>query len=384
MRESFPSFRRKLFILVLCACLPCLCAFVWESRFPDVTEASTKDLDIAGLEIPEPTIDLGTVWSSGEGIRRQFLIINRTGRAIKIVSLGSDCGCTVPKANFSEVQNGQSTNIVVDFWPPASASSESLKFRRTISAIFSSEKGTETVPLTLTGFLAPDASLRVSPESVEIDGAPAGPGPLAVLHFKGSARLLANVPDRLLVEPGVPQRILIGDPRFDQVETVGDKDVTLSVATDPGSPASEDWHTSITFAPDSSSEGLTLHVHVRKSHLLQASPQSLVLADTDTADQATIQLTITSRIGPISFKTSTTLPVKCKVSDLLGKSGFYSLSVRMNGPLAADTNGIIRVTAIAAQPSPLSESIAIPVVILHCVRPVQKTTAATLHPGGLS
>jgi hypothetical protein len=384
MRDSFPSFRRKLLLLALCACLPGLCAFVWESRFHDVTDASTKDLGIAGLVIPEPTIDLGTVWSSGEGIRRQFLIINRTGSAIKIVSLGSDCGCTVPKANFSEVQNGQSTNIIVDFWPPASASNESLKFRRTIFAVFSSEKGTETVPLTLTGFLAPDASLRVSPESVEIDGGATGSGPVAVLHFKGSARLLANVPDRLLVEPGVPQRILIGDPRFDQVETVGDKDVTLSVASGLGSPAPEDWHTSITFAPDSSSEGLTLHVHARKSHLLLASPQSLVLTDGDTANEATIQLTIKSRVGPISIKTSTTLPVKCEVSDLPRKSGFYSLSVRVNGPLAADTNGIIRVTTIAHQPSPLSESIAIPVVILHCVRPVQKKTAATLHPGGLS
>ncbi len=300
------------------------------------------------------------------------------------MSLGSDCGCTVPKANFSEVQNGQSTNIVVDFWPPASASSESLKFRRTIFAVFSSEKGTEAVPLTLTGFLAPDASLRVSPESVEVDGARAGSGPVAVLHFKGSARLLANVPDRLVVEPGVPQRILIRDPRFDQVETVGVKDVTLSIAAGLGSPAPEDWQTSITFAPDSSSEGLTLHVHARKSHLLLASPQSLVLADGDTANQATIQLTIKSRVGPISFKTSTTLPVKCVISALLGESGSYLLSVRLNGPLAADAAGIIHVTANTPHPSPLSESISIPIVMLHCVRAAHKSTAAIVHLGGLS
>jgi hypothetical protein len=377
------SLGRKLVLLTLCVFVPGLFVLLFRPKSVDLNDASTKALNIAGLQIREPTIDLGTVWSSGEGIQREFILTNHTGSLLKIVSVESDCGCTVPRANFGEVPNGQSTRIAVDFWPPASASIKGSIFRRTISTVVSLGKVTTKVPLVLTGFLAPDASLRVSPQSLEINEPVARSAPAGILHFKGSMRLLTSIPDRLLVTPGSHQRILIPDVQVDHVETVGAKDVNLFVAKMPGDRQYDDWQASITFAPDAASAGLTFQVHARMPHVLMASPESLVLTDGDVRNQGIIQLSTPTISQAIAFDTKTTLPVECEISSLPGKSQSYSLCVRVHGHILADMAGSIRLTPRVGPFNKALDSLSIPVVILHGERKAQKPTA-TLQSGALS
>lgn len=376
MRELISGVRRKVILLALCLFLPGLSAFFYEAKFGNSSDSSRKPLNIAGLEILKPTIDLGTVWASGQGIQREFVITNNTGHPIKIGSVESDCGCTVPRVDLGEVPNGQSMKITVDFWPPASGTTEGSFFRRTISAIVYLGKETAKVPLILTGFLAPDASLRVSPQSVEIDETLAGPTPASILHFKGSAQLLANIPDRLFVAPGSHQRILIPDGRVDHAGTIGTKDVNLFAVATPGNQPSGGWQASITFAPDTSSEGLMLHVNARMPQSIVASPPSLVLTDRDVPSQAIIQLSTQIESEAITFNTETTLPVECEISRMPGNNHLYSLHVQVHGHIRADVSGIIQLTPKVTTFNQVIRSISIPVVILHSEQPAQKPTAA--------
>src|ERR1700728_1584041 len=113
--------RQKMIILVLCATIPGFCAFFGGGRIPALTRDSAPASGWPGIEIQQPTIDIGTVWSAGQRIHRDFLIRNTSGSAITIESVESDCGCTAAKAGSSGIPSGQSTKIAVDFWPPAVA-----------------------------------------------------------------------------------------------------------------------------------------------------------------------------------------------------------------------------------------------------------------------
>jgi hypothetical protein len=367
MIESLAPFRRKLFVLAVCVLLPGSAAFLWARHHNNSSISLTRSLNIEGLQIRQATIDVGTVWSSGQSIHREFVIENNTGHSIRINSVESDCGCTVPTAPSSDVPNGQSAKISVVFWPPAAANDHGGEFQRIISVHVSTTNGVEAVPLSLTGFLAPDASLRVSPASVDVDESALTAGPVAELHFKGSARLLANIPDTLNVTPGSAQRIFVQQPRFDRTEPIATKDVKVLISRSELPSECEDWESAIEFAPDPSSDGLIVRVRGRSPHPLVASPQSLVLSDDPGGREGIVHLTGRIESKLISAEIENNLPLTCDIlPETAGGDNMRSMRLRVKNTLLTDVVGTIQVrsgnqTSLGVG----SETISIPVVILH-------------------
>lgn len=379
--------RQKMIMLVLCATIPGFCAFFGGGRIPALTRDSAPASGWAGTEIPQSTIDIGTVWSAAQGIHRDFLIRNTSGRAITIQSVESDCGCTAAKAGSSEIPSGQSTKIAVDFWPPAVANDRGGAFQRNISVTLVTNTGIQTVTLTLTGFLAPDASLRILPQIVEVVGSLPVSQPAATLHLKGSVHILASIPDSLFVTAGSSQRVLVEKPQINRGEAVGTKDVKLFVAKADMLHGCGNWDASMTFAPDASSEGLTIHVRGHTAPPMVASPQSLILTDDGTEQAGTIKLVATETDG-FTIETKSDLPLLFDVTPIASSNDrAYWLRVRLRGSMTADAIGKIDVTLNRRSSSSKNESISIPVVILHHQQSIPQTTAPTKSSspkGGLS
>ena len=287
MTAHFTSFRRKLCKVALLILVPGVSAFLLRrSRVPSEIRP-TKSLNLDGLHIPEATIDIGAVWSGGKSVQREFTLTNRTGYRIRIESVASDCGCTVPTIISSKVENGQSTKIHVAFWPPDVANDRAVEFRRTISVAVDTFKGKESFHLFLTGLVEPDESLRVFPVNAELETPEEG----VILHFKGSVSLLKSIPGTLVVSPNRDQRVLVQMPPTGRLDGIGTKEVKVTVAGKSSLEDIGDWRSAITFAPDILSGGLTVHLSGHAPQYVFATPRSLILTDDSAGREATVQLT---------------------------------------------------------------------------------------------
>jgi hypothetical protein len=359
------SFRHNLGMLAIFVLVPGISAFLLaQSRMnSEIQPAKSGNLD--GLEISTATIDIGTVWSGGQNVQREFTLTNRTGHQISIESVASDCGCTVPTIVSSKIENGQATKILVVFSPPAVANDRGIEFSRTISVVVDTVKGKEAFHLFLTGLVEPDQSLRVFPVNVELDGSAmdASDGG-TILHFKGSLSILKSIPNKLTISPGHDQRVLIRLPPAGRLDAVGTKDVKVTTTgnatfTDVGT-----WKSAVTFAPDSLSDGLTIHLTGHAPRLVSANPASLILTDSDVGSETTVRLTSKRGTVPVPDYAKTDLPLALDFPDQKSYgTNFRTLRIRVKGPLLADSTGTIQVQ-LTPQGSP-TETLSIPVILLR-------------------
>jgi hypothetical protein len=243
--------------------LPGVSAYLWASYRANSDLQPTTSFDVAGLHVYKSVIDIGTVWSGGQNVQREFQLQNGTGHNIRIESVTSDCGCTVATATSEQITNGKSTTIRVVFWPPTVANDQGGQFRRTISLVISTFSGRQSIPLVLTGFVEPDESLHVFPVNLDLESPNPTTGPLAMVHFKGSAGLLKNIPDKIVISPGLIQRVLLPDSPVGVGDLVETKDVQIELTKNPVSGDLENWTSTIVFAPDSSSDGLDVQLRTR-------------------------------------------------------------------------------------------------------------------------
>ncbi|MGD0464273.1 MAG: DUF1573 domain-containing protein [Tepidisphaeraceae bacterium] len=360
MTDRFAQLRRKVCTIALLALVPGASVFLLaRSRMrSEIQPAQSLDLD--GLQIPEATIDIGTVWSGGQSVQREFTLTNRTGRQIRIESVVSDCGCTVPTIIHGKVENEQSTKIRVAFWPPAVAGDRGVDFRRTISVAVDTFKGKESFHLFLTGLVEPDESLRVFPVNAEIETPEVG----AILHFKGSVSLLTSIPAALVVFTDRDQRILVKVPPAGRLDVMGTKDVKVTVAGNPSLNKNGDWRSAITFAPDALSDGLTIHLSSHAPRYVLATPPSLILTDDAAGSEATVRLTCKSGTMPILDAVKTDLPLALDFPETMPHGiNFRTLHVRVEGRVSENIAGTIHIRA-SPQNAP-RETMSIPVVLLQ-------------------
>ncbi len=233
MWHMTPSLRHKVAILAIFIFLPGVSAYLWANYHPGPASQPGSVLDIAGLHVSKAVIDIGTVWSGGQNVQRDFHLENGTGRDIRVESVTSDCGCTVANASGGEIANGHSTAIHVVFWPPTVANDQGGQFRRTISVVVDTFSGQQSIPLILTGFVEPDESLHVFPVNLELEGPYPTTRPSAILHFKGSASLLRNIPDKLSISAGQSQRVLVPDSPVSNPDKIDTKDVQIELTQIP-------------------------------------------------------------------------------------------------------------------------------------------------------
>jgi hypothetical protein len=375
--------RQKLLVLTLCVFLPGSAAFLWARLRADSTSPPVASFEMGGIRVSQPHIDLGTVWSDGQGIYREFEIQNVTGHAVQIESVQSDCGCTVPTALSTRIADRDFAKISVAFWPPPAANDQGMRFQRTISVVFLTANGEQTVPLSLTGFLAPDGSLRVSPVTVDVAGRSSDTDPVAVLHFKGLARVIASIPNTLILRAGSHQRIHVESLRSEQADQIATKDVSVFISGDPSSKI-ESWESTASFSPDEYSEGLTVRIRGRLSESLVASPRSLVLTDDLAGRDVDVHITSTSLSKALCPVIKTELPLTYELTrGPEGSVNVYSLRVRVVGKLAGDVDGVIEVQSNAKLVTSNSEmaKILIPVVIVHRrLADQQQQLVRNLHP----
>jgi hypothetical protein len=358
------SFRRDLVVVAIFTLVPGLSAFLLARHHTNSEIQTFGSVDIDGLRIHQAVIDIGKVWSGGVSVQREFTLENRTGHQIKIESVESDCGCTVANVVTSEVPDGKSTKIPVVFWPPVVANDRGGEFRRTITVAVETINGRKSISLALTGFVEPDASLRVFPVNVDLETPTAKTRSTAILHFKGSAGLLASIPDTLLVSPGRTERVVVQTPPAGHVEAIGTKDVEIKLRPNASFKGIGDWISPVTFAPDQSSDGLTIHVRGHGPQSIVASPPSVMLTDDSTSQDATVLFTSKTGIALLPESVQTGLPLAC---DFLPESSVGStvriLRIRVKQPMSEDATGNIQVRL--NPPNAPSEMITIPVVILH-------------------
>jgi len=359
------SLRRELIILTVFTLGPGMAAFFFASHHGNSVIAPTGSVDVDGLRTDQAVIDIGKVWSGGASVQRVFTLENRTGDKIVIESVKSDCGCTVPSAVAGEVQNGKSTKISVIFWPPSVDNDRGGEFKRTITVVATTIRGRKSVFLTLTGFVEPDASLRVFPVNVDIEAPSATISASAILHFKGSASILASIPNTLLVTPGQNNRVLVQTPPDGQAEAIGTKDVKIAVIPNLSFKDTGDWISAITFAPDPLSDGLTVQVRGKRLQSILANPQSIILTDEPSGHDATVHFTSNTGGSLLPESVETHLPITWDfLSDPLCDNDVCALHVHVKKPLSIGTTGVLRVS-LRHKDAP-SETISIPVVILHC------------------
>ena len=123
------SIRHKLSLVAIVMLLPGLSAYLWGHHQMVSKVEPARSLSVDGLRIPQAVIDIGTVWSGGQNVQREFTLENGTGHDIKIESVTSDCGCTIASVLSDKVESGQSTKIPVTFWPPTVANDQGGYFR---------------------------------------------------------------------------------------------------------------------------------------------------------------------------------------------------------------------------------------------------------------
>jgi uncharacterized protein DUF1573 len=364
MMGPLVSLRRRLVIAAIFTVLPGISAFLVARHQATHAVQASGSLSVDGLWTPQATIDIGKVWSGGASVQREFTLENRTGHKITIKSVESDCGCTVPNAVSGALENRESTRISVVFWPPTVANDRGGEFRRTITVTATTFDGTKSIPLALVGFVEPDASLRVFPVNVDIDGSFAATRQSTILHFKGSASILASLPDTLLVTPGRDERLLVQIPRAGAVEAIETKDVQIRLLPTGNTNSGGDWVSAITFAPDQLSDGLTINVRGRDQSII-ATPPSVILTDDPAGHDATVRFT--SRIGcslsPESVETDLPLVWNFVTQPTRGNSG-CTLRLGVRKQLTGSVTGTLRVRLGSSFAS--NESISIPVVLLHC------------------
>ena len=305
-------------------------------------------------------MDIGTVWSGGQTVQRDFTLTNRTGHQISIESVVSDCGCTVPTIISSRIESEQSTKIRVVFRPPAVADERGVEFLRTISVGIDTFTGKKALRLFLTGVVEPDESLRVFPVNVELETPDEG----AILHFKGSMTLLNSIPETLVVSRSHDQRVLLKLPPIGQMDAMGSKDVKVRVAGSPNFNDVGNWASAITFAPDAHSDGLTIHLSGEPSRRVSATPLSLILTDDSAGRETTVRLTSKGESLPMPDSVKTDLPLLLDFPvNASNCENTRTLRVRVRGSLSDSIAGTIQIR-LSPKSTP-SEVISIPVVILR-------------------
>jgi len=352
-------FNRRLRIVALCVCCPGLFTYLGV-RTGTAASKSAEELNIGGLYVNHAIIDLGTVWSGGQSIQREFELRNDTGHAISIESVTTDCGCTLARAVSNDVPIGQSTMIPILFWPPAVANDLGGRFQRTISVDVTTYSGHQKLMLFVTGFVAPDRSLRVSPSVLEIDENTLSPEAPQILHFKGETTLLSSIPGKLIVRPGQDQRIIIKQSNVN--ESISTKDVKIVVIDDRLSNFDSEWSSLIKFALDSSSDGLTVRIQGTSRLQIRANPRSLLLSDDVSGREGIVRLTGNAATFWSKLSIETKLPLICQ---LLGPSSddnkCRTLRVRIARAVTNNLMGEIRIKVS----DKAEDIITIPVVILH-------------------
>jgi Protein of unknown function (DUF1573) len=368
MWYTTPSIRRKVATLAVFMVLPGVCAYLWANYHTGPSLQAASSFDLAGLRVDKSVIDIGTVWSGGQNVQREFVLKNGTGHDIKIESVISDCGCTVATATSEQITNGKSTTIHVVFWPPTVANDQGGQFRRTISLAVSTFNGRQSIPLVLTGFVEPDESLHVFPVNIDLESPIPTTRPSAIVHFKGSAGLLKNIPDKIVISPGLTQRILLPDSPVSVGDLIETKDVQIELTQNPVSQDLESWTSTIVFAPDSSSDGLTLHVRGHAPQAIDVSPQSVILTDSVATRDAMVRLSNKNglAIAPKPIDTDLPLALEFLPKPVSGDS-VLTLHIHLKVPLTQDVSGRIHVQLRTR--SGTIESVSIPVVILREGKP---------------
>jgi hypothetical protein len=322
--------------------------------------SSLGSLNVDGLEIPAARIDIGSVWSGGQIVQREFYLMNRSGHQIRIESVTSDCGCTIPTVISNILEPGHSTQLHVDFWPPSVANDHGVEFRRTISVKASTYKGTESFDLFLTGVVEPDASLRAFPVNIEIDRPTTG----ATLHFKGPFSMLRSIPETLVLSPNQENRVQVHLPSAAEFGAIATKDVKFSVPQELGAQNVGDWTSTIVFAPDSHSSGLTIRVNGHGSNEVFTNPRSLLLIDDATSRELDVKVFSRNGMVPVISSATTDLPLALSFSkEMPNDLDQRVIHVRIRESLLSNRTGTIDL--LMRSPNSRQVALSIPVVLLR-------------------
>jgi hypothetical protein len=259
----------------------------------------------------QPKIDVGTV-SGGTVVTRTFNVYDRSSVPATILSIDSDCGCTIPSWSRRTLHPGEHYEIPVTFYPQPNAGDEATHFDRTILAKANTAFGEQILPLHLTGMIAPDISIRAIPSSVNLG--PVGSEPrLVVLHFLGDASSLSALPSDIDLLPGENRSFVVPMPAFDasRAGRSAFKDCNLRVHL-RGTSIPGKWRSQVRFAPDHDSVGLVIPIEGSTEPRVYTATPVVLLQSGATRESRSTRVSFQSLDGgPIrALRFSTTMPVE--------------------------------------------------------------------------
>ena len=347
--------RRHIALMFLSMILPGLFAFAVAAHRRPAAEAESAG-PVGGVVAVQSSVDVGTIFS-GSGVHATFRLLNQNARPIHIDSITSDCGCTVPEISDATIAPQRELEIPVSYFPPEPQIEAGFAFQRNIIVHFRAPSGDWKLPLSLTGFVAADRSLRIFPLIVDMGDLRAGDSHTRILHLKGDATIVDSIPDSIAISPG--QSLLVPTPAVPAKSTapIHQRDICLLVSVPAGAPSGA-WTAAIRFTPDADSAGLSVGVNGSTLARVSASVSSIILS-ADGQSTASVQLFSTDGSALEQAHIETDLPLQYHFADLA--PGRCSLHLALKP--GSHFQGAGRVRIIFARNGNPTDSIALPVVI---------------------
>jgi Protein of unknown function (DUF1573) len=109
--------RRQIAVMLMSVILPGVVAFTLAGHRGQPAESSTPVGEVGGVRADRTDIAVGTVFS-GSGVHVSFRLTNQTMQPVRIDSITSDCGCTVPGISNAIIPPGDEIQIPVSYFPP--------------------------------------------------------------------------------------------------------------------------------------------------------------------------------------------------------------------------------------------------------------------------
>jgi hypothetical protein len=213
------------------------------------------------------------------------------------------------------------------------------------------------LPLTLTGFVAADRSLRIFPLAIDLGDVRAGQTYTRILHLKGDASIVDAAPESIQIAPGDSTLVQTAPIPSDSTAPIHQRDIPVLICVPPGAP-SGNWTASIRFAPDAASAGLPISIAGNTLAAVSASVASVILS---AGGQSTASVELASTDGrPLGrARIQTDLPLQCQIADVAPDR--CSLQLALNPGSRFQGAGNLQITF--DRDGKPTDSISLPVVI---------------------
>jgi hypothetical protein len=347
----------KLSILLVAGIVPATSVLLYgvhEAQISDSAIASAsrfhgESLELDGLSVPHPMLDLGIV-PSDEAIPCKFRLFNKTASIIRIESVDATCGCMVPELKSDAIAPGGSASIDVVFTAPGIPGDAPQPFEKAINVKVQTASGEKSFALYLDGSVGAENSLMAFPQQVDLEEVPFDSTRQFILHLKGQPSVVNSIPSEIQLSTGDLKKTIGVAPAPGAPNGIANRDVTVILKnSDAASP--KNWNLEINFVAPGQLNGMLVDIRGRTPDFVEAFPSAVLLCAQDSASGTDATVSYRSADGsPITLRAfDTDLNDICAITGPfpLGSSSM-AIHIQLRTPPPRAKSGHIRATFLCA------------------------------------